>query len=71
MKAPYFLKHLFGSLFFFVILFVCAGSIVPSRMLVILVLARTYLEDNTLISWLAGYDAYAETTRFRMFPYIW
>ncbi|MCX6230109.1 MAG: isoprenylcysteine carboxylmethyltransferase family protein [Bacteroidetes bacterium] len=46
-------------------------SIIPVTLLIILLIIRTKLEDNTLINELKGYTEYSLKTRFKLFPYIW
>jgi protein-S-isoprenylcysteine O-methyltransferase Ste14 len=46
-------------------------AIVPGVVSALLILLRTILEDRFLMSSLAGYNAYAEKTRFRLLPKIW
>lgn len=43
----------------------------PYGFVIVMVLARTALEDLTLQRELPGYRDYASGTRFRLFPYIW
>jgi protein-S-isoprenylcysteine O-methyltransferase Ste14 len=51
---------LFGSLW----------SILPIILLLILLIIRTYLEDKTLKSELAGYTDYADKTKYKLVPYL-
>jgi protein-S-isoprenylcysteine O-methyltransferase Ste14 len=44
---------------------------VPALLTVAVMCVRTALEDRTLIAELAGYDAYARRTRYRLLPGIW
>jgi len=48
-----------------------AWSIIPIVIAVILLLIRTYLEDETLKKELLGYTDYAKRTRQRLIPKIW
>jgi protein-S-isoprenylcysteine O-methyltransferase Ste14 len=44
---------------------------VPALLTVAVIVVRTALEDRTLRRELAGYDAYARRTRYRLLPGIW
>jgi len=55
----------------FPLLFGSLWSIIPVCVLILLSLTRTHLEDETLKNELNGYVAYANKTRYRLFPYIW
>lgn len=55
----------------FPLLFGSVWSIIPAGVLIILHLARTWLEDGTLLKELAGYRDYSMKTRYRIIPYIW
>ncbi len=46
-------------------------TFIPGIILTALILARTYLEDETLHKELDGYTAYAETVKYRLVPGIW
>ncbi len=46
-------------------------ALVPAGVYVVLVAARTYLEDETLQKELDGYSEYAGRTRFRLLPGVW
>jgi len=46
-------------------------SIIPVSFSMVLLVARTYLEDKTLINELNGYTDYTKKTRFRLIPFIW
>jgi protein-S-isoprenylcysteine O-methyltransferase Ste14 len=46
-------------------------SIIPAGLLIILAVARTWLEDETLKKELRGYPEYAQKTRHKLIPYIW
>jgi protein-S-isoprenylcysteine O-methyltransferase Ste14 len=55
----------------FPLLFGSLWSLVPVCVSIILLLSRTYLEDNTLIKELKGYVEYTSKTRYRLIPYLW
>jgi len=44
---------------------------IPGGLSVILLVARTMLEDRTLRAELTGYDEYARRVRYRLIPGIW
>ena len=44
---------------------------IPAFSIVILLFARTYLEDNTLQKELPGYDEYVKKVRYRLIPGVW
>jgi protein-S-isoprenylcysteine O-methyltransferase Ste14 len=46
-------------------------ALVPSVLAAVMVIARTLLEDNTLLNELEGYTQYANAVRFRLLPHIW
>ena len=46
-------------------------TFLPTGLLVILVIIRTYLEDNFLQAELVGYTDYAKKVRYRLLPGIW
>ena len=46
-------------------------AFIPVILLSIVLMIRTYLEDETLQDRLVGYREYAEQVRFRLFPGIW
>ena len=46
-------------------------SFVPVVIYILLIMLRTWLEDNTLQRELDGYKEYVKRTRFRLFPRIW
>jgi protein-S-isoprenylcysteine O-methyltransferase Ste14 len=46
-------------------------AFVPAGVVALLFMIRTGLEDRTLRSELAGYQQYAESTRYRLLPGIW
>jgi protein-S-isoprenylcysteine O-methyltransferase Ste14 len=46
-------------------------ALIPAAVSVVLVLLRTVLEDRTLVTELAGYQEFAEKTRYRLIPGVW
>jgi protein-S-isoprenylcysteine O-methyltransferase Ste14 len=46
-------------------------SVIPAIIMIILILIRTYLEDNTLKKELAGYDEYCKKVKYRLIPFLW
>ena len=46
-------------------------SLIPGILLTIVVLIRAHLEDKTLHKELAGYQEYAEKTKYRLLPGVW
>jgi protein-S-isoprenylcysteine O-methyltransferase Ste14 len=46
-------------------------ALVPTLLVVLLFVLRTWLEDNTLQKKLPGYDKYAVRVRFRLLPGLW
>ena len=46
-------------------------GLIPSGIIAVLLIIRTYLEDMTLQKELPGYAAYAEKVRYRLVPGIW
>jgi len=46
-------------------------SILPVGLLIILLIARTSLEDKTLQDELKGYQEYSGKTRYRLIPFVW
>ena len=46
-------------------------ALLPSSLLAILIVIRTYLEDKTLHKDLPGYNEYAKKTRYRLLPWVW
>jgi protein-S-isoprenylcysteine O-methyltransferase Ste14 len=46
-------------------------ALIPSVLAALTLIARTFLEDNTLLAELDGYRTYANIVRFRLLPYIW
>ena len=55
----------------FPLLFGSLWSIIPVGFLIFFHILRTYLEDNTLIKELKGYQDYTRKTRFKIIPFIW
>jgi protein-S-isoprenylcysteine O-methyltransferase Ste14 len=48
-----------------------AMGLLGSGLGIIGMVVRTYLEDRTLVQELNGYMEYAQTTRYRLFPWVW
>ncbi len=46
-------------------------AFIPAGIYVMLIIIRTWLEDNTLQEELEGYSEYTRQTRYRLFPGIW
>jgi protein-S-isoprenylcysteine O-methyltransferase Ste14 len=46
-------------------------ALIPAALAVILIIIRTYLEDNTLQNELPGYADYAKKVKFRLLPGLW
>lgn len=46
-------------------------SFIPIILLIIVFIARTYLEDNSLKNELEGYYNYTKITKYRLIPFIW
>ena len=46
-------------------------ALVPAMLIVILFIARTALEDRTLMEELTGYKDYAKRVRYRLVPKVW
>lgn len=55
----------------FPLLFMSAWSAIPALLSVVLMIARTYLEDSILEKELDGYRDYQRTTPYRLVPGIW
>lgn len=55
----------------FPLLFGSLWSIIPSGLLIVLNITRTYLEDKTLKKELAGYFEYSKKTRYMIIPCVW
>jgi protein-S-isoprenylcysteine O-methyltransferase Ste14 len=75
--GPYqYVRHpmYFGVIVLFFSIPVALGSLwslIPSAVLTLLILIRTYLEDKTLREELEGYKSYAEKVRYKIIPGIW
>jgi protein-S-isoprenylcysteine O-methyltransferase Ste14 len=48
-----------------------AWALVPMALIALLFVWRTAREDHALRLELKGYEAYAETTRYHLLPYVW
>jgi protein-S-isoprenylcysteine O-methyltransferase Ste14 len=46
-------------------------TLIPAGIYVLLIIIRTFLEDQTLNKELDGYSEYAKRVRYRLFPGIW
>lgn len=46
-------------------------TLIPAVLLVIILVIRTYMEDNTLQQELPGYADYAQKVRYRLIPGVW
>jgi protein-S-isoprenylcysteine O-methyltransferase Ste14 len=46
-------------------------SFIPAVIYVSFIFIRIYYEDKTLKTELKGYEEYAKTTKYRLFPYLW
>jgi protein-S-isoprenylcysteine O-methyltransferase Ste14 len=44
---------------------------IPAGLLTAVIVVRTALEDKTLRDELAGYEEYAQRTRYRLVPGVW
>ena len=55
----------------FPLLFCSLWSIIPICLSIILLIARTNLEDKTLKNELKGYLDYSDKTRYKIIPYVW
>jgi protein-S-isoprenylcysteine O-methyltransferase Ste14 len=69
-RHPGYLGAIFAQLFTPLLL----GSIwalIPSLASASLYIVRTYLEDQTLMTELPGYQEYTQQTRYRLLPYVW
>lgn len=55
----------------FPLLFGSLWSFIPIGVSIILTLARTILEDKTLLNELPGYLSYSQKTRYKIIPYVW
>jgi protein-S-isoprenylcysteine O-methyltransferase Ste14 len=76
-KGPYrFIRHpgYLGILLMLLCMALVLGSLyalIPYGVVFLLLIIRTYLEDNTLKEELDGYKAFTKKTRFRLIPGIW
>ncbi|KAA3631956.1 MAG: isoprenylcysteine carboxylmethyltransferase family protein [Bacteroidetes bacterium] len=48
-----------------------AWSLVPTVVMVIVIIFRTWFEDKTLQEELEGYKAYCEEVKYRLIPFVW
>jgi protein-S-isoprenylcysteine O-methyltransferase Ste14 len=55
----------------FPLIFTSYWSILPVSVMLVLLVVRTRLEDNTLMTELNGYTEYAFKTRYKLIPGIW
>lgn len=46
-------------------------SFIPSGLMIVLIIIRTYLEDKTLQKELPGYAEYCNEVKYRLIPFIW
>jgi protein-S-isoprenylcysteine O-methyltransferase Ste14 len=69
-RHPAYLGNIIQTLGF-PLLFGSLWSIIPVSISFLLIVIRTYLEDNTLINELNGYPEYTHKTRYKIIPYIW
>jgi protein-S-isoprenylcysteine O-methyltransferase Ste14 len=46
-------------------------GILPAIITLILMFARTYLEDNTLKNELPGYIEYSKKVKYKIIPFLW
>ena len=75
--GPYrFMRHpgYFGGLLFTIATPLMLGSfwgILPAIITLILMFARTYLEDNTLKNELPGYTEYSKKVKYKIIPFLW
>lgn len=44
---------------------------IPSFLISVIIVIRTYLEDKMLKEKLVGYVEYCNRTKYRLLPYIW
>lgn len=65
--------YLAGILFIFSIPFYLGSlfTFIPAGIYFLLMVTRTWFEDNTLQKELTGYFEYTKKTRYRLFPFIW
>lgn len=69
-RHPAYLGMMIQSLGF-PLLFGSLWSMVPIGLMMVLLLTRTYMEDNTLRNELNGYVEYTKKTKYRMIPGVW
>ena len=69
-RHPAYMGNLIQSIGF-PLIFGSLWSIIPVCFSIILLITRTYLEDNTLKNELKGYSEYTYKTRYRLIPYLW
>jgi protein-S-isoprenylcysteine O-methyltransferase Ste14 len=69
-RHPAYLGSIIQSLGF-PLLFGSLWSVIPICLLILLLLLRTKLEDQTLRNELKGYTVYCEKTRYKIIPFIW
>ena len=69
-RHPAYLGSVIQSLGF-PLLFGSLWSIIPIGLMLILLLARTNMEDKTLKNELNGYIEYTKQTRYKILPYVW
>jgi protein-S-isoprenylcysteine O-methyltransferase Ste14 len=55
----------------FPLLFGSVWSIIPAGLIIILHIARTFLEDRTLTKALVGYPEYTLKTPYKIVPFVW
>jgi protein-S-isoprenylcysteine O-methyltransferase Ste14 len=48
-----------------------SGSLIPAIIIIVIVIIRTYLEDETLKKELTGYIEYSKKVKYRIIPFIW
>lgn len=63
-----------GALTFYICIPLALGSLyalIPAALLVLVMAARTYLEDKMLHEELPGYKEYAKKTRYKLVPGVW
>jgi protein-S-isoprenylcysteine O-methyltransferase Ste14 len=53
-----------------VLVFPCLPVALVSATVAALIVCRTILEERMLVAGLPGYDAYRQTTRWRLIPYL-
>jgi protein-S-isoprenylcysteine O-methyltransferase Ste14 len=64
----------FGAVIYNIAVPLALGSLwglLPGIFEVLLFVARTKLEDDTLIKELPGYAEYASGVKYRLFPFVW